>query len=191
VSRAIVELLGGRLTAASAGRGHGATFVVRLPVGAEAPYPDTAAAPDSETPAVADADLAAAAPAPPPPAPGRGLRLLLVEDHADTAVAMADLLALLGHQVTIAGSVGAAREAAAAGRFDLLVSDLGLPDGSGNDLMRELAGRYGLRGIALSGYGMEEDVRQSLEAGFRRHLTKPVTLQTLAAAVREVAGEEG
>ena len=69
------------------------------------------------------------------------------------------------------------------------LSDLGLPDGSGLDLMRELAGRTALRGIALSGYGMEEDVRQSLEAGFAKHLTKPVNLQALQAALREVARE--
>jgi len=67
----------------------------------------------------------------------------------------------------------------------------GLPDGSGTDLMRELSARHGLRGIALSGYGMEEDVRQSLEAGFARHLTKPVSLPQLQAALREVAGAGG
>jgi CheY-like chemotaxis protein len=67
------------------------------------------------------------------------------------------------------------------------VSDLGLPDGSGHDLMRELKSRYGLSGIALSGYGMEEDVHQSREAGFDRHLTKPVSIQVLAAAIRESA----
>jgi CheY-like chemotaxis protein len=74
------------------------------------------------------------------------------------------------------------------GVFDLVVSDLGLPDGSGIDLMRELSARHGLRGIALSGYGMEEDVRQSLEAGFERHLTKPVSLPQLQATLREIAG---
>ncbi|MFY9822897.1 MAG: response regulator, partial [Thermoanaerobaculia bacterium] len=75
-------------------------------------------------------------------------------------------------------------------RLDLVVSDLGLPDGSGQDLMRELAQRYGLRGIAVSGYGMEEDVRRSQEAGFLRHITKPVDLQMLKAAIRQAAGGE-
>ncbi|HEX9671606.1 MAG TPA: response regulator, partial [Thermoanaerobaculia bacterium] len=123
--------------------------------------------------------------------------ILLVEDHPDTAAAMADLLRGIGHRVTTAASVEAALAAAAAverqggngggGGIDLVVSDLGLPDGSGYDLMRELARRYGLRGIALSGYGMEDDVQQSREAGFERHLTKPVDLRSLDAAIREAS----
>ena len=100
---------------------------------------------------------------------------------------MAELLSLLGYQATKAGTVTEALAAAGAERFDLLLSDLGLPDGSGLDVMRELA-PSGIPGIALSGFGTEEDVRESLEAGFRKHLTKPVTLQTLEAAIQEVIG---
>jgi len=117
-----------------------------------------------------------------------------VEDHEDTAEAMSDLLRLMGHEVTVATSVAGALTLAVATqdgtgrRLDLVVSDLGLPDGSGQDVMRELSRRYGLRGIALSGYGMEDDVRRSHEAGFLRHLTKPVDLQMLKAAIRQVAG---
>lgn len=117
------------------------------------------------------------------------LRLLLVEDHVDTAEAMAELLGTLGHEVTVAGSVAGAREAAQ-GReleLDLVISDLGLPDGTGLDLMRELAA-HGLRGIALSGYGMDEDIQRSREAGFTYHLTKPVTLQTLQEAILQATG---
>lgn len=120
----------------------------------------------------------------------RPLAILLVEDHADTAEAMADLLRLSGHRVTIAGSVGEALATAEAGGngggFDLVVSDLGLPDGSGRDLMRELVRRHGLKGIALSGYGMEDDVQRSLEAGFAHHLTKPVDRQALETTIRQV-----
>ncbi|HSU81644.1 MAG TPA: response regulator, partial [Thermoanaerobaculia bacterium] len=128
-------------------------------------------------------------PAPPPAAEAPPLHILLVEDHADTAEAMADLLREMGHQVTVAGSVAGGLEAAAsqAGRLDLVLSDLGLPDGTGLDLMAELHGRYGVKGIALSGYGMEEDVRKSLEAGFDRHLTKPVNLQALQTAIQDAA----
>jgi CheY-like chemotaxis protein len=116
--------------------------------------------------------------------------MLLVEDHADTAEALADLLSLLGHRITTAGSVAEAlATVGTSDGFDLVVSDLGLPDGSGLDLMRELSARHGLRGIALSGYGMEEDVRQSLEAGFLKHLTKPVSLPSLEATLQEVARE--
>jgi two-component system CheB/CheR fusion protein len=186
ISRAIVELHGGTIAADSAGHGRGAAFTVRLPLEAAA---ETAVEISRPAPATS----------PPAPAPPRGdaaaLRILLVEDHADTAIAMADLLSGLGHSVTVAGSVGAALAAveglAAAGgqpRLDLVISDLGLPDGNGQELMRELSRRHGLRGIALSGYGMDEDRAKSLEAGFSRHLTKPVKVRALQAAICEVAG---
>jgi signal transduction histidine kinase len=182
ISHTIVEMHGGALGAASDGPGRGSTFTLRLPAqeGARAEPAGGEAGP-------AEAATAAALEAPP-----RTLAILLVEDHADTAEAMAGLLDMMGHQVTTAGTAAAALAAAAAGlaggsRFDLVVSDLGLPDQSGLDLMRELAGRFGLRGIALSGYGMEEDVRQSLAAGFDRHLIKPVPLHTLELAIRDVA----
>jgi two-component system CheB/CheR fusion protein len=190
VSRAIVELHGGRLEAASEGRGRGAAFTLRLPL--------EAVQEDLDETGVWFSRARPAGLAPAPPAKGGTeanppLRILLVEDHADTAEAMADLLRLMGHEVTVAGTVAAALDAAGAaregaGRIDLVLSDLGLPDGSGQDLMRELSRLYGLRGIALSGYGMEEDVRRSREAGFLRHLTKPVDLQILESAIRQVAG---
>jgi PAS domain S-box-containing protein len=169
ISKAIIELHGGILAAESSGKGHGATFSVRLPAG--------------ELPAAA-----ASAQAPKGEAALNGtFRILLVEDHGDTAEAMAELLRAMGHEITVAGSVAAGLAAAErlAGRLDLVVSDLGLPDGSGLDLMQQLTGRYSVRGIALSGYGMEEDVRRSLDAGFARHLTKPINLQALHAAIQE------
>jgi len=72
----------------------------------------------------------------------------------------------------------------------LVISDLGLPDGSGCDLMRKLRDEYRLRGIALSGFGMEDDVRQAEEAGFSRHLTKPVDFDVLLSAIREMLAAE-
>jgi signal transduction histidine kinase/CheY-like chemotaxis protein len=175
ISKAIVELHGGRLTAESSGRGQGTTVTVSLP--ASLPRRDH----ESGEISIAGRPIKV-----PKPAAGP-LRVLLVEDHADTAEAMAELLSLLGYQVTTAGTVAEALAAAGAKQFDLLLSDLGLPDGSGLDVMRELA-PSGVPGIALSGFGTEEDVRDSLEAGFRKHLTKPVTLQTLEAAIQEVVG---
>jgi two-component system CheB/CheR fusion protein len=181
VSRAIVDLHGGRLTASSPGRGEGSAFTIHLPLGGVQEDLD-------ETMGWLDRPRPAAA-----PAAVQALRILLVEDHPDTAEAMADLLRLMGHEVTVAGSVAeglaAAESMQAAGGIGLVVSDLGLPDGSGQDLMREITRRWHLKGIALSGYGMEEDVRRSREAGFARHLTKPVDLDTLRAAIRQVAGE--
>ncbi len=176
ISKAIVEMHGGSLTASSGGRNQGATFTVRLPA--------------SVVPASA---FAQAAPSPQPRGAGSGSpHLLLVEDHADTAEAMAELLQSLGYRVTTAATVAAGLEAAARadrdGGIDLVVSDLGLPDGSGLDLMRLLSNRYGLRGIALSGYGMEDDLQKSREAGFEKHVTKPVSLQTLQAVLQETLG---
>ena len=178
ISRAIVVMHGGRITAASEGRDRGATFTVHLPLSLPEGLEDAVVAEE----AAVEEDREKAL-----------LRILLVEDHPDTAEAMAELLRLQGHQVLVAGTVsGALATAEAAARnggLDLVVSDLGLPDGNGLDVMRALSARYGLRGIALSGYGMEEDIRKSREAGFGRHLTKPVNPQSLKAALLEVAGK--
>ncbi|MFL6201653.1 MAG: ATP-binding protein [Thermoanaerobaculia bacterium] len=176
ISKAIVELHGGSIAVRSAGRDQGTTFSVQLPVGPR--RLECAAAP-------APAEVAAMAAAPEPPS--ARLRVLLVEDHSDTAAALADLMRMHGHEVRVAGSVAQALAAAGDGGLDLVISDLGLPDGNGQDLMRQLARQFGLRGIALSGYGMEDDVRRSREAGFERHLTKPVNLEALESAIQQVA----
>lgn len=188
VSKAIIEMHGGSLTAASEGAGLGATFTIRLPASDPLGVLDDSGAWRSSRFRPAEKGSLA-------PALSRLFHILLVEDHADTAEAMADLLRDRGYRITVAGTVaGALEEArrAAAGEdgIDLVVSDLGLPDGTGLELMRELAGRYSLRGIALSGYGMEEDVRRSREAGFGRHLTKPVNFQALESAIRQALSEE-
>jgi CheY-like chemotaxis protein len=174
ISRALIDLHGGTLTAASPGTGRGATFTVELPLapaaaaGAAAPAPDTADA-------------------------GRPLRLLLVEDHADTARVMARVLRTFGHDVWTADSVGTALETAdaAAEAFDVVISDVGLPDGTGHDLMRQLLARFGrVRGIALTGYGTDDDVRRSGDAGFVAHLTKPVDVRELEETIARVARGE-
>jgi PAS domain S-box-containing protein len=182
ITKAIVELHGGSIEAHSDGPGQGTTFTVRLPVGA-APLP--AAVPERPA-AVTPPDIS--------PAEARPLHILLVEDHPDTADAMETLLSVVGHRVTVANTARdalAAAEAAQAGRdggcIDLVISDVGLPDVSGHELMSELKSRFHLRGIALSGYGMDEDVQRSREAGFERHLTKPVNMQILQEVIREVA----
>ena len=185
ISEKFVSLHGGRIGAASQGRGEGSTFTVRLPAGKPAVPPsfpwETAPEPP-RAPAAIVGEY-------------RPLHILLVEDHPDTAEAMADLLRATGRKVTVAGSVAEGRAAAESaggigangGRIDLVLSDIGLPDGSGHDLMAELSRRFGLRGIALTGYGMEEDVERSRQVGFARHLTKPVSLEQLESAIRQVA----
>jgi two-component system CheB/CheR fusion protein len=187
ISEKIVALHGGRIGAASQGRGEGATFTVRMPAGKPAvppSFPWETAQPKPRPARVAIAGAIAGE--------HRPLHILLVEDHPDTAEAMADLLRATGRRVTVAGSVAEGRAAAeSAGgngsRIDLVLSDIGLPDGSGHDLMAELSRRFGLRGIALTGYGMEEDVERSRQVGFARHLTKPVSLEQLESAIRQVA----
>ena len=122
----------------------------------------------------------------------RPLRILLVEDHGVTAKMMRMVLTKDGHSVEIAGDIATALELAGRQSFELLLSDLGLPDGSGHDSWRRTA-RCGHKfpGIALSGYGQEEDIRRSYEAGFAAHLTKPASREALVEAVASVATENG
>jgi CheY-like chemotaxis protein len=117
----------------------------------------------------------------------RPLRILLVEDHADSATALSTLLETFGHAVTVASSVQEAL--AQPSPFDLVMSDIGLPDGDGFQLMEALRRTKPkpVRGIALSGFGSEQDARRSREAGFAEHLTKPVDLDRLLAAIAHVA----
>src|SRR5688572_27478286 len=114
------------------------------------------------------------------------LCILLTEDHQDTLDVTALLLRQSGHTVYTARTAAEARELAAARRCDLLVGETALPDFSGLDLMRELRGRYGLRGIAVSSYSGERHVRDALAAGFIRHLAKPAAYTELLAAVDEL-----
>lgn len=114
------------------------------------------------------------------------LSLLLVEDHLDTAELLADLLERRGHHVVIAANVRDALRLVATERFDLVVSDVGLPDASGYDLMRALRQRTTIKGIAMSGWGRAEDIERSREAGFSEHLTKPILVHALEQAILRV-----
>ena len=113
--------------------------------------------------------------------------MLLVEDHADTARILSRQLSKAGVTVLQASDVKSAIRLAEREPLDLLVSDLGLPDGTGYDIMRCMHSVHGIPGIAMSGYGMEEDMRRSREAGFAEHLVKPIDLRELIAAIRRVA----
>lgn len=165
ICRMLVTSHGGTITAASPGPGQGSSFTLRLPL---------AASPVAASSASSMAKKAASAETLP--------RILLVEDHDGTRLSLRRLLERRGYQVAAANSVSAARELLKRDHFDLLISDLGLPDGNGCDLMAGLRGQS-IKGIALSGYGMESDVAQSVEAGFSHHLVKPVDVAALEAAL--------
>jgi CheY-like chemotaxis protein len=111
------------------------------------------------------------------------LRILLVEDHADTLVPLARLLLLHGYHVQTATTYSEALAAARQDRFDVLVSDLVLPDGCGLELLREICSRYQIRGIAVTGYAHDYRTEASLAAGYSKHLTKPILLDDLLEAL--------
>jgi CheY-like chemotaxis protein len=100
---------------------------------------------------------------------------------------MQSFLQASGYHVTTAESVKTALQAVAQEGFDLLVSDIGLPDGSGVDLIRQLREKgHNLPSIALSGYGMQQDIERSRAAGFQVHLIKPVSPQQLQSAIDQL-----
>ncbi|HEX2972441.1 MAG TPA: PAS domain S-box protein [Tepidisphaeraceae bacterium] len=172
IAKALAELHGGRISAHSEGRGKGATFRVVLP---SVTVPDTHPAPPPST---------ETCPMTPPPPREHKRRVLLVEDHVDTLRIMSQLLRAYEFDVRTAGTVASAMELANTENFDLVISDLGLPDGSGLDLIRSVHERHPeLRGIALSGYGMDEDIARSRQAGFMEHLTKPINFTHLQEAI--------
>ena len=175
IARAIVSLHGGRIQASSPGRKQGSTFVLEFPDAMEPPsgLAEPLPGPDS---IVGQAEA---------PVTGN-LRILMVEDHAATLEALSILLRRAGHTVVTASTVADALAAAAAGTFELVISDLGLPDGSGIQLMEKLRDTAGLRGIALSGYGMEDDLARCREAGFVTHLVKPVRFADLQRAIDSI-----
>lgn len=171
LSNAFMEAQGGSIAASSSGPGKGSTSIVSIPV-VPPPAQETPSPPVTREPVGG----------------GRSLQILLVEDHDDTARVLSRLLERLGHRVRIAGSVATAL-AAADQPFDLLLSDIGLPDGTGNDLIRQLRNdrHINVPAIALTGFGMEEDIAKSREAGFTDHLTKPVNFQRLQMMVQKIA----
>lgn len=164
VAKSLVEAHGGTISARSDGRDCGATFAITLPA-----LEATALA--AENPAASAA----------PSAPVRTLRVLLVEDHEDTRHIFQRLIERAGHRVTAASSVAQARETLAQGTFDLLLTDLGLSDGSGLEVIAALRERSDIPAVAMSGYGMKADLARTQAAGFAEHLVKPISAETLRA----------
>ena len=169
ISKALVEAQGGELSAHSGGAGCGSRFTVTLPL-----------CRDVEVIGSGNG----AAPAAPRDASVAPRRILLVEDHPDTARVLARLLSGEGHHVHVAGTVAEAMRIASNEELDLVISDVGLPDGVGTDLLRALrANRPNLCAIAMTGYGAPDDLAATRAAGFAAHLTKPVHVQQLRDAI--------
>jgi len=172
IARAVVDLHGGIIRASSAGAGQGATFTVELPATALPP----------------GGMLTADVQGPSENGTAKSRRILLVEDHPATLEILMRLLTRAGHHVIPADSVATAQAAANDHRFDLLISDLGLPDGTGIDLITALHVHHpNFQAIALSGYGMDEDLRRTHEAGFAAHLIKPIDFDLLRAALQKLS----
>lgn len=176
ICKGLVGMHNGSIHASSDGPGKGSTFVVELPA---PPSELEEPAPGSRGTAAAHASPASS-----------GCHILLVEDHESTAVMTARLLRSFGHSVTTADRMQCALEKFAKGSFDLVISDLGLPDGSGQELIRQLLLQRPVKAIALSGYGMETDVQQSIQAGFLEHLVKPINVRQLQDAVARILGDD-
>jgi len=173
ISKAMVDAHRGKIRVESPGKDRGSTFIVDLktvpaPVGA-------GNGADGQLVTREKAD-----------APARKRRVLVVDDHADTCTGMKMMLERRGYDISVAHSAEQAIKKAEQEEFDLLISDIGLPDRSGYELMRELRESKGLQGIALSGFGMENDVSKARDAGFSEHLTKPINFERLEAAIRDL-----
>jgi PAS domain S-box-containing protein len=168
ISKTLLDLHGGEISVQSDGKNRGTTFRVSLD-------------------ALDGSSIRSAAPVHGGATASRSLHLLLVDDHADTRDVLSRLLTKCGHEVATADSIQSALAVLEKGRFDALISDIGLPDGSGYDLVREAKRRQPMKGVALSGFGTEEDVRQSTAAGFDYHVTKPIDFPGLQSLLQKIA----
>jgi len=172
IARALIELHGGSITAHSEGRGKGTLFIVEIPVRYAAGSISHALskplqfATDSQ----------------------ESLRLLVVEDDVVTAKVLARLLHDRGYAVQSADCMASALALVETETFDLIISDLSLPDGSGYDLMNALLRKRPTKAIAMSGFGAKQDIERSLEVGFSAHLVKPVDMSDLDTTIRQVCG---
>ncbi|MEO5718509.1 MAG: ATP-binding protein, partial [Chthoniobacterales bacterium] len=165
----VIDLHHGTIEAVSDGRGRGATFTITLDVMETSLLDGPATYLEGEL------------------TESKAVKILLVEDHEDTARVLRRILAKSGHEVSLANNVTDARALAAKKNFDLVISDVGLPDCSGLELMQHLSTTYDLHGIALSGFGTDEDLAASRAAGFAEHLTKPVDWERLKSAIARLA----
>jgi len=167
ICKHLVDLHNGTIEAESRGRSFGATFKVTLETMSEE---------------VAKSNLDSKGPKHAP----KPLRILLVEDHHDTRHTLSRLLTHFGHQVVTAGNIKKALEILASGPIDVLLCDIGLPDGTGYEVISRAGGKRPTKAVAITGFGTEEDIRRSKEAGFDLHLVKPIDLHELQTVLHKV-----
>jgi PAS domain S-box-containing protein len=173
ICKRVIDLHHGAIMAESDGKDRGAKFTVTLNAMETSMLEGPVLFLESEPPRI------------------KHVHILFVEDHADTARVLGKIMRNAGFDVTHAGSVAEAHGLAGSRHFDLLISDLGLPDGTGLDLMKGLRDAQGMTGIALSGFGTDDDVKASAAAGFAAHLTKPVEWERLRAEIEKlIAGRD-
>jgi PAS domain S-box-containing protein len=168
ISKHLIDLHHGKIEAESRGRSFGATLKVTLDT-----LPQGIRQTDAGTRAVQH--------------PRKHLRILLVDDHRDTQRTFSRLLSHFGHEVLTANNKQGALELLASGKIDVLLCDIGLPDGSGYEVVSEAKQKRPIKAIAITGFGTEEDFRRSREAGFDSHLVKPVDLYELQTVLDKVA----
>jgi CheY-like chemotaxis protein/two-component sensor histidine kinase len=167
ISKHLVDLHHGTIEAESRGRSFGATFKVTL---------------DTVPQGVGTTDLDSRAPKYRP----KPLRILLVEDHRDTRRTLSRLLTHFGHEVFAADSIKSAMKIVDSGNVEILLCDIGLPDGTGYELVSQAKSKQPIKAVAITGFGTEEDIRRSKEAGFDFHLVKPVDLHELQTVLDQV-----
>jgi signal transduction histidine kinase len=177
ISKTLIDAHGGHIRVQSPGENQGAIFTVELNT-VETPIERDGHREDR--PVDRKPDVAVAS----------HRRVLLVDDHYDTCLGMKRMLERRGYQITIAHSAEQAVEKVRTQEFDLLISDIGLPDRSGYELMREVRLNKRLPGIALSGFGSEQDVNQAREAGFAEHLTKPINFERLEKTIQSLLSSD-
>jgi CheY-like chemotaxis protein len=179
ISKAMVAAHGGEIEVASEGKDKGTTFTVTLKTVDAPARPAVEKKPPAKLPALTTNDGA-----------NKRRHVLVVDDHHDTCIGMKMMLERRGYQITLAHSADQAVEKVSEENFDLVISDIGLPDRSGYELMQELRATKGLRGIALSGFGMENDITRARAAGFSEHLTKPINFERLEGAIKKILEPE-
>jgi len=167
ITKRLVDLHNGTIQADSRGRSFGATFKVTLnalPEGAQKPSTDSAVPKNTAKP----------------------LRILLVEDHRDTRHALSRLLTHFGHQVSAADTMQSAFKLLASRKFDVILCDIGLPDGSGYAVVSQAKQEWPIKAVAITGFGTDQDVRRCKAAGFDFHLVKPIDFHELEQVLDQV-----